>query len=71
MSFIYIYVIFPEDKGSTSLLTSLFKRLNSQFPNDIGCFAIYFLNVLNLQPLEALYLGANEPHAYLFGGCLF
>ncbi|KAM9313033.1 mannose-6-phosphate isomerase [Gastrophryne carolinensis] len=44
--------------------------LNSQFPGDIGCFAIYFLNVVTLQPGEAMYLGANEPHAYLEGDCV-
>jgi hypothetical protein len=34
----------------------------------VGCFCVYFLNHLILQPGEALYLGANEPHAYLHGG---
>ncbi|MEE6528633.1 hypothetical protein FKM82_031210, partial [Ascaphus truei] len=46
----------------------LLLTLHSQFPGDVGCFAIYFLNVLTLQPGEAMYLGANEPHAYLYGG---
>ncbi|KAM4678067.1 mannose-6-phosphate isomerase [Discoglossus pictus] len=48
----------------------LLLKLHSQFPGDIGCFAIYFLNVLTLQPGEAMYLGANEPHAYLEGDCV-
>ncbi|XP_053573331.1 mannose-6-phosphate isomerase [Bombina bombina] len=48
----------------------LLLTLHSQFPGDIGCFAIYFLNVLTLQPGEAMYLGANEPHAYLKGDCM-
>ncbi|KAM8973290.1 mannose-6-phosphate isomerase [Pelodytes ibericus] len=48
----------------------LLLTLHSQFPGDIGCFAIYFLNVLTLQPGEAMYLGANEPHAYLDGDCI-
>ncbi|XP_040269677.1 mannose-6-phosphate isomerase isoform X2 [Bufo bufo] len=48
----------------------LLLTLHSQFPGDIGCFAIYFLNVVTLQPGEAMYLGANEPHAYLEGDCV-
>lgn len=48
----------------------LLLKLHSQFPGDIGCFAIYFLNVLTLQPGEAMFLEANEPHAYLEGDCV-
>ncbi|XP_063782448.1 mannose-6-phosphate isomerase isoform X2 [Pseudophryne corroboree] len=48
----------------------LLLTLHSQFPGDIGCFAIYFLNVVTLEPGEAMYLGANEPHAYLEGDCV-
>ncbi len=46
----------------------LLRRLSSQFPGDIGCFCVFFLNFLQLQPGEALYLAPNEPHAYLHGG---
>ncbi|XP_026875786.1 mannose-6-phosphate isomerase isoform X1 [Electrophorus electricus] len=45
-------------------------RLHSQYPGDIGCFSIYFLNRIVLQPGEAMFLGANEPHAYLSGDCI-
>ncbi|XP_006010546.1 mannose-6-phosphate isomerase isoform X1 [Latimeria chalumnae] len=48
----------------------LLLRLHSQFPGDIGCFSIYFLNLVKLQPGEAMFLGANEPHAYLSGDCI-
>ncbi|KAM4746925.1 mannose-6-phosphate isomerase [Rhinophrynus dorsalis] len=51
-------------------LGDLLLKLHSQFPGDIGCFAIYFLNVLTLQAGEAMFLGANEPHAYLEGDCI-
>ncbi|MCB1319740.1 MAG: mannose-6-phosphate isomerase, class I, partial [Leptospiraceae bacterium] len=34
---------------------------------DAGIFAVYFLNYVSLEPQEALFLGANEPHAYLTG----
>ncbi|KAG8228285.1 hypothetical protein J437_LFUL006253 [Ladona fulva] len=49
---------------------SLFERLHSQFPGDVGCFVIYFLNYLKLSPGEAIYLGPNEPHAYIYGDCV-
>uniref|UniRef100_A0A8C2K9E6 Mannose-6-phosphate isomerase n=1 Tax=Cyprinus carpio TaxID=7962 RepID=A0A8C2K9E6_CYPCA len=48
----------------------LLLRLHSQYPGDIGCFSIYFLNRILLQPGEAMFLGANEPHAYLSGDCV-
>lgn len=46
----------------------LLLQLHQQFPGDIGCFAIYFLNLLTLKPGEAMFLEANVPHAYLKGG---
>jgi len=48
----------------------LFKRLYRQYPGDVGCFVIYFLNFLRLQPGEAMFLGPNVPHAYLSGDCI-
>lgn len=44
-----------------------FLRLWKHFPEDRGCFSAFFLNVLDLQPGEALFQPANEPHAYLEG----
>ncbi|VEN47473.1 unnamed protein product [Callosobruchus maculatus] len=51
-------------------LAELVQRLNSQFPCDNGILMVYFLNYLQLEPSEALYLGANDPHAYLSGDCV-
>lgn len=48
----------------------LLLQLHQQFPGDIGCFAIYFLNLLILKPGEAMFLEANVPHAYLKGDCV-
>jgi len=45
----------------------LIQRLNSQFPRDIGLFCAFFLNYIKLQPGEAMFLQANDPHAYLSG----
>ena len=52
------------------LQKELFTTLNKDFPGDIGCFAIYFLNHVRLEPGEAMYLDANVPHAYLLGDCM-
>lgn len=50
--------------------SELLFRLNSQFPGDVGCFCIYFLNHIVLQPGQAMFLGPNLPHAYLAGDCM-
>ncbi len=42
--------------------------LNSQFPGDIGVFCAFVLNYIKLEPGEAIFLGAGEPHAYVSGG---
>jgi mannose-6-phosphate isomerase len=46
---------------------SLFLRIYDQHPGDVGTLAVYFLNYVKLHPGEAVYLAANEPHAYLSG----
>ncbi|XP_061348505.1 mannose-6-phosphate isomerase 1-like isoform X2 [Gastrolobium bilobum] len=45
-------------------------RLEKQYPVDVGVIAAFFLNHVKLTPGEALFLGANEPHAYLSGECI-
>ncbi|XP_043694829.1 mannose-6-phosphate isomerase 1-like isoform X1 [Telopea speciosissima] len=45
-------------------------RLEKQYPSDIGVMSAFFLNYVKLNPGEALYLGANEPHAYISGECI-
>ncbi|XP_062552426.1 mannose-6-phosphate isomerase [Armigeres subalbatus] len=51
-------------------LDNLFLQLHKDFPNDVGLLSIYFLNVLNLKPGQAIYLAANVPHAYISGDCI-
>jgi mannose-6-phosphate isomerase len=58
------------DQKEKSRLDKLFLRLHSTYPGDVGCFAIYFLNYIDLEPGQALFLGPNEPHAYLYGDCV-
>ena len=45
-------------------------RLEKQYPADVGVIAAFFLNHVKLAPGEALFLGPNEPHAYLSGECV-
>lgn len=42
-------------------------RLDSQFPQDIGLFVALFLNFVKLKPGEAMFLRADDIHAYLAG----
>ena len=44
-----------------------FQKLWSFYPGDRGTFSAYFLNHLELQPGESVFLSANEPHAYING----
>ncbi|XP_043258975.1 mannose-6-phosphate isomerase [Colletes gigas] len=53
-----------------TLHASVLERLYSDYPGDVGCFGIYFFNFITMQPGEAIYLGSNEPHAYLSGDCI-
>ncbi|GAA6016305.1 hypothetical protein JCM10207_000463 [Rhodosporidiobolus poonsookiae] len=45
----------------------LVKTLNGDFPGDVGIFCTFTLNIVHLKPGEAVFLKANEPHAYLDG----
>ncbi|KAF8347487.1 mannose-6-phosphate isomerase [Amanita rubescens] len=57
-----------EDIGGISQdLIDLVLRLNSQFPGDTGIFCVFLLNYVTLNPGEAIFLGAGEPHAYVEG----
>ncbi|XP_073145699.1 mannose-6-phosphate isomerase 1-like [Henckelia pumila] len=45
-------------------------RLEKQYPGDIGVIVSFLFNYVKLNSGEALYLGANEPHAYIAGECV-
>ena len=45
-------------------------RLNREYPGDIGVLSPLYLNLLKLNPGEAVYLPACELHAYLSGSGL-
>ncbi len=44
-----------------------FAKLAVAYPQDVGALAPLFLNVVRLEPGEAMYLGAGELHSYLEG----
>ena len=43
------------------------RRLADLYPGDIGIAAALFMNVIRLEPMQALYLPAGNLHAYLEG----
>ena len=43
------------------------KRIQEEFPDDIGILAPLYLNLIDLEPHQALYLDAGILHAYLHG----
>ncbi len=51
-----------------SKLVDLVKELNEQYPDDVGVLCTFLLNVVELGVGEAMFLGADEPHAYISGG---
>jgi len=48
-------------------LADLVIRLDGQFPGDIGLFVQFFLNYVKLDVGEAMFLKADDIHAYLSG----
>lgn len=56
----------PSNDGQE--LADLMVRLDGQFPNDIGLFVTFFLNYVKLEVGEAMFLKADDIHAYLSGG---
>ncbi|KAG9906250.1 mannose-6-phosphate isomerase, partial [Aureobasidium melanogenum] len=55
----------PSNNGKE--LADLMLRLQGQFPNDIGLFVTFFLNYVKLEVGEAMFLQADDIHAYLSG----
>ena len=59
----------PSNNGKE--LADLVIRCNSQFEGDIGLFVLFFLNYVKLEIGEAMFLKADDIHAYLSGGIPF
>ncbi|CAE6472154.1 unnamed protein product, partial [Rhizoctonia solani] len=59
-----------ESGGATpaeSQVVDLAQTLAKQYPGDVGVFCIFLLNAVKLNPGEAMFLQADEPHAYITG----
>ena len=54
----------PSDPAGLAVIT---RRLNGQFPNDVGLFVFFFLNFITMEPGEAMFLKADDIHAYISG----
>ncbi|RCH84325.1 Mannose-6-phosphate isomerase, partial [Rhizopus stolonifer] len=58
-------------KTSSEAISQLLVRLDQQYPGgDVGVFSCLLLNYVSMEPGQAIFLGANEPHAYLSGDCV-
>ncbi|WP_265435406.1 mannose-6-phosphate isomerase, class I [Aeromonas media] len=57
------YAAAHQDEETFALITSL----AAQYPGDVGLFSPLLLNVVTLQPGQAMYLDACTPHAYVRG----
>ncbi len=55
------------DKFSDQRLKHWIKKLATEYPTDIGILSPIFLNLICLEPGQALFLPAGELHAYLEG----
>jgi len=56
----------PPNNGKE--LADLVIHCNSHFEGDIGLFVLFFLNYVKLNVGEAMFLKADDIHAYLSGG---
>ena len=56
----------PSNTGKE--LSDVVIRLNSHFEGDIGIMVLFFLNYVKLAPGEAMFLRADDIHAYISGG---
>ncbi len=53
--------------GAVATADPLLELLWSHYPGDAGCAVAMMLNRVSLEPGEALFLDAGQPHAYLSG----
>ncbi|MDV0513611.1 mannose-6-phosphate isomerase [Citrobacter portucalensis] len=84
LSYLFASLLNMQDEEKSNALAILKSALNSQqgepwqtirliadvYPNDSGLFSPLLLNVVKLNPGEAMFLFAETPHAYLQGVAL-
>ncbi len=49
---------------------TLFLKLQQQYPNDVGLFSVFLLNLIHLEAGQGIYLSAGIPHAYVEGNII-
>ncbi len=60
-------VTFAGEKTNGEPVWGWMIKLNEEYPGDIGVLSPAFLNLVRLEPQQAMYLPAGELHAYLEG----
>ncbi|HYQ61493.1 MAG TPA: hypothetical protein VEP29_10590, partial [Desulfatiglandales bacterium] len=60
-------ILNAERMASSDPLFAWVIRLHRCFPDDMGVFAPLVLNLIRLEPAEAIYIDSGELHAYLQG----
>ena len=60
-------VAFAEGRAGEEPVWTWIVKLNEEYPGDMGVLSPAFLNLIQLEPQEAMYLPAGELHAYLEG----
>ena len=58
---------FAEKRTEIEPVWTWIARLNEEYPGDVGVLSPAFLNLVKLEPQQAMYLPAGELHAYLEG----
>lgn len=59
-----------ENRSAINERDQLFLELHEKYGNDIGLIVIYFLNLVELQKGQGVFLDAGVPHAYLKGNII-
>lgn len=57
-------------KNEDSKLVRVFNQIQEDFPDDVGSLSLFFLNLIELNAGDSIFLAANVPHAYLSGDCI-
>lgn len=60
-------VAFAEGRTGEEPVWTWIVKLNVEYPGDMGVLSPAFLNLIQLEPQQAMYLPAGELHAYLEG----
>lgn len=56
--------------NDSSKLAQVFKQIQIDFPYDVGSLSLFFLNLIELEAGDSIFLAAKVPHAYLAGDCI-